>query len=164
MALRDRRFALPVTFAAIGAACSSVPAPARAPADGRGVVVTMSPPANEVGRAVLQAGGNAVDAAVAVGFALAVTLPGAGNVAGGGFMVIRFPDGRATTIDFRERAPATATPEMFLDSTGAYSAAIHTTGSTCSGCSPNNAATAALGYRAPVSVAKTRKTSTVFAM
>jgi gamma-glutamyltranspeptidase/glutathione hydrolase len=91
----------------------------------RGMVVSASAIASEVGASVLASGGNAVDAAIATGFALAVTYPTAGNIGGGGFMVIRFPDGRATTLDFRERAPAAATPEMFLDSTGNYSARIH---------------------------------------
>lgn len=89
------------------------------------MVVTASPPASAIGRSVLAAGGNAVDAAIAIGFALAVTLPGAGNVAGGGFMVLRFPDGRATTIDFRESAPRAASPDMFTDSSGAYSPDRH---------------------------------------
>jgi gamma-glutamyltranspeptidase / glutathione hydrolase len=91
----------------------------------RGMVVSASAIASEVGRDVLVRGGNAVDAAIATGFALAVTYPVAGNIGGGGFMVIRFPDGRATTFDFREMAPQAATPEMFLDSTGAYSERIH---------------------------------------
>jgi gamma-glutamyltranspeptidase/glutathione hydrolase len=90
-----------------------------------GMVVSASAIASDVGRDVLAAGGNAVDAAVATAFALSVTYPVAGNIGGGGFMVIRFPDGRATTIDFREKAPAAATPEMFTDSTGAYSSRIH---------------------------------------
>jgi len=90
-----------------------------------GMVVSASAIASRVGRDVLAAGGNAVDAAVATGFALAVTYPVAGNIGGGGFMVIRFPDGRATTFDFREMAPKAATPEMFLDATGAYSSKIH---------------------------------------
>lgn len=89
------------------------------------MVVSASAIASDVGRDVLAAGGNAVDAAIATGFALAVTYPTAGNIGGGGFMVIRFPDGRATTIDFREKAPAAATPTMFTDSTGAYSSRIH---------------------------------------
>ena len=89
------------------------------------MVVSASAIASRVGRDVLAAGGNAVDAAVATGFALAVTYPGAGNIGGGGFMVIRQADGFATTIDFRETAPKAATPEMFTDSTGAYSATIH---------------------------------------
>jgi len=78
-----------------------------------------------VGVEILERGGNAVDAAVAVGFALAVTHPTAGNIGGGGFMVIRFPDGRATTFDFRERAPARAHPKMFLDDQQKYSADRH---------------------------------------
>ena len=90
-----------------------------------GMVVSASVIASKAGRDVLMAGGNAIDAAIATGFALAVTYPTAGNIGGGGFMVVRMPDGRATTIDFREMAPQAATPEMFTDSTGAYSAARH---------------------------------------
>lgn len=107
------------------AQAQGAPKPA-APVEGaKGMVVSASAIASQVGREVLANGGNAVDAAIATGFALAVTYPTAGNIGGGGFMVIRFPDGRATTIDFRERAPAAATPTMFTDSTGAYSARIH---------------------------------------
>ena len=90
-----------------------------------GMVVSASAIASEAGANVLADGGNAVDAAIATGFALAVTYPTAGNIGGGGFMVIRFPDGRATTIDFRERAPSRSTPDMFSDSAGTYSAQIH---------------------------------------
>ena len=90
-----------------------------------GMVVSASAIASDAGRDVLAAGGNAVDAAIATGFALAVTYPVAGNVGGGGFMVIRMPDGRATTIDFRETAPAAATPDMFTDAAGAYSSRVH---------------------------------------
>ncbi len=90
-----------------------------------GMVVSASGIASQVGRDVLAAGGNAVDAAIATGFALAVTYPVAGNIGGGGFMVIRFPDGRATTIDFREIAPRAATPDMFTDSAGKYSELTH---------------------------------------
>jgi gamma-glutamyltranspeptidase/glutathione hydrolase len=74
--------------------------------------------ATDAGVAVLEAGGNAVDAAVAVGFALAVTHPSAGNIGGGGFMLVRFADGRATFIDFRERAPESASRNMYLDASG----------------------------------------------
>src|SRR6476661_3679109 len=87
----------------------------------RGMVVSASAIASQAGRDVLAAGGNAVDAAVATGFALAVTYPVAGNIGGGGFMVIRMPNGVSTTIDFREMAPKASTPEMFLDASGAYS-------------------------------------------
>jgi len=89
------------------------------------MVVSASSIASGVGRDVLAAGGNAVDAAIATGFALAVTYPVAGNIGGGGFMVIRFPDGRATTIEFREMAPRAATPGMFTDSAGVYSYRVH---------------------------------------
>ncbi len=90
-----------------------------------GMVVSASPFASDVGRGILQSGGNAVDAAIATGFALAVTHPAAGNIGGGGFMVIRFPDGSATTFDFREKAPLKSHPSMFLDDQGNYSRTIH---------------------------------------
>src|SRR5215468_3849030 len=83
-----------------------------------GMVVTMESIAADVGVSVLQKGGNAVDAAVAVGFAMAVTHPFAGNIGGGGFMLIRFADGRSTFIDFRERAPEKASHDMYLDDKG----------------------------------------------
>ncbi|NOY78798.1 MAG: gamma-glutamyltransferase [Calditrichaeota bacterium] len=82
------------------------------------MVATAAPLASEVGLQILRQGGNAVDAAVAVGFALEVVYPEAGNIGGGGFMVIRFPDGRATTIDYREKAPLKATRDMYLDKNG----------------------------------------------
>jgi gamma-glutamyltranspeptidase/glutathione hydrolase len=89
--------------------------PVRAP---HAMVVTEEPHATKVGVAILRHGGNAVDAAVAVGFALAVTHPFAGNLGGGGFMLIRFADGRSTFIDFREQAPAGASRDMYLDAAG----------------------------------------------
>lgn len=82
------------------------------------MVVAMEATAADVGVGVLQKGGNAVDAAVAVGFALAVTHPFAGNLGGGGYMLIRMADGRATFIDFRERAPEKASRNMYLDAKG----------------------------------------------
>lgn len=90
-----------------------------------GMVVSASAIASQAGRDVLAAGGNAIDAAIATGFALAVTYPTAGNIGGGGFMVVRFPDGKTTTLDFREMAPAASSPTMFVDSTGNYSASRH---------------------------------------
>jgi gamma-glutamyltranspeptidase/glutathione hydrolase len=96
--------------------------PARA---AHGMVVSEHWLASEVGRDVLAAGGNAVDAAIATGFALAVTHPSAGNIGGGGFMVIRFPNGTTTALDFREKAPLKAQPDMWLDETGKYSSRIH---------------------------------------
>ncbi len=83
-----------------------------------GMVVSAQHLASEVGVDVLKKGGNAVDAAVAVGYALAVVYPGAGNIGGGGFMTIRFADGRRTFLDFREKAPLAATPTMYLDADG----------------------------------------------
>src|ERR1700733_12164615 len=82
------------------------------------VVVAQEELATEVGVSVLRSGGNAVDAAVAVGFALAVTHPFAGNIGGGGFMLIRMADGRATFIDFREKAANAATHDMYLNASG----------------------------------------------
>ena len=90
--------------------------PARQPVHARhAMVVARETHATEAGEAVLEAGGNAIDAAVAVAFALAVTHPSAGNIGGGGFMLIRFADGRSTFIDFRERAPNAASRNMYLD-------------------------------------------------
>ena len=92
---------------------------ARQPVRARhGMVVAQEPLAAEAGVKVLQQGGNAVDAAIAVGFALAATHPFAGNLGGGGFMLIRFANGRTAFIDFRERAPAKASRNMYLDASG----------------------------------------------
>jgi gamma-glutamyltranspeptidase/glutathione hydrolase len=90
-------------------------APVRA---AKGMVGSTDEHASRVGVDILKKGGNAVDAAVAVGFALAVTHPAAGNIGGGGLMLIRFADGRATAIDYREMAPARAHRDMFLDEKG----------------------------------------------
>ncbi len=80
-----------------------------------GVVVSSNKYASDIGIQILKNGGNAIDAAIAVGFALAVVHPGAGNIGGGGFMLIRLADGTVKTIDFRETAPAEAYKNMFLD-------------------------------------------------
>jgi len=89
------------------------------PAKGtQGMAVTSHRLATEIGIDILKNGGNAVDAAVAIGYALAVTLPNAGNIGGGGFMIIRMADGRETMIDFREAAPLAAFRDMYLDKNG----------------------------------------------
>lgn len=106
---------LTLTFAPLAAALAASPQPAKGE---HGMVVTAQHLASEVGVEVLKKGGNAVDAAVAVGYALAVVYPNAGNIGGGGFMTIRFNDGRATFLDFRERAPLASTKTMYLDKDG----------------------------------------------
>lgn len=85
----------------------------------KGMVSSASKFASEVGIDILKRGGNAVDAAVAMGFVLAVTYPQAGNIGGGGFMVIRTND-TVTTIDYREKAPSGSTRNMFLDASGKF--------------------------------------------
>jgi gamma-glutamyltranspeptidase/glutathione hydrolase len=83
-----------------------------------GAVSSAEANASDIGIEVMRRGGNAVDAAVAVGFALGVTHPSAGNIGGGGFMVIRLPDGKTTAIDYREVAPGAAHRDMYLDADG----------------------------------------------
>jgi len=82
------------------------------------IVVSVHELASQAGVEIMQAGGNAVDAAVATGFALAVVHPAAGNLGGGGFMLIRMADGKAHFVDYREKAPAAAKPDMYLDAHG----------------------------------------------
>ena len=101
------------TFYASGQAAS-----ANAERYRKGMVVCATPYAAQVGLDILKKGGNAVDAAVAVQFALEVTHPEAGNIGGGGFMVYRSADGKTNTLDFREKAPEQASQNMFLDSAG----------------------------------------------
>ncbi|MBV8553650.1 MAG: gamma-glutamyltransferase [Acidobacteriaceae bacterium] len=95
------------------------PLPAKEPVRARhAMVVAQEPLAADVGLAVLKNGGNAVDAAIAIGFALAVTHPVAGNIGGGGFMLVRLADGRTTFLDFRECAPQKATRDMYIGPDG----------------------------------------------
>jgi gamma-glutamyltranspeptidase/glutathione hydrolase len=109
----------PVLAALAALACTLVNAASVWPVGGEhGMVVTAHQLATKVGVDVLKRGGNAVDAAVAVGYALAVVYPAAGNLGGGGFMTIEMADGRKTFIDFREKAPLAAKPDMYLDSSG----------------------------------------------
>ncbi|WP_454835656.1 gamma-glutamyltransferase [Pseudomonas lini] len=104
---------------ALALSCLTAHAASVAPvAAENGMVVTAQHLASHVGVDVLKNGGNAVDAAVAVGYALAVVYPAAGNLGGGGFMTIQLADGRKTFLDFREKAPLAATPDMYLDKAG----------------------------------------------
>jgi gamma-glutamyltranspeptidase/glutathione hydrolase len=89
-----------------------------------GLVVCTSAPACDAGASVLARGGNAVDAAVATAFALAVTHPAAGNIGGGGFMIVRTPDGAVTAFDYRERAPLASTETMYLGRDGKIDASL----------------------------------------
>jgi gamma-glutamyltranspeptidase/glutathione hydrolase len=111
---------LPVLLLVVAAFC--VPAVAEnavRPAHGsKAMVATVHPEASKVGVAIMLQGGNAVDAAVAIGFALAVVYPEAGNIGGGGFLLFRRPDGEVHFVDYREKAPAKATANMYLDSQG----------------------------------------------
>lgn len=86
--------------------------------DDSAMVVCAHPEAAQVGRDIMFRGGNAIDAAVGVHFALAVVFPYAGNLGGGGFMVFRQSDGQSTTLDFREKAPAKGHRDMYLDEAG----------------------------------------------
>src|SRR6188768_1675900 len=92
---------------------SQAPDPFAAVPSNTGLVVSSSDLASDLGASILAKGGNAVDAAVATAFALAATHPSAGNLGGGGFMIVRTPNGQATTFDYREKAPAKSTPTMF---------------------------------------------------
>ena len=83
-----------------------------------GMVSTTDRIASEIGAEILRRGGNAVDAAIATHFALAVVNPEAGNIGGGGFMIVRMVDGTTASLDFREKAPMAATADMYLDEEG----------------------------------------------
>jgi gamma-glutamyltranspeptidase/glutathione hydrolase len=97
------------------------------------MVVSGSKLASDVGVEILKKGGNAIDAAVAVGFALAVTYPYAGNIGGGGFMVIHLKNGKNTTIDFREKAPASSHRNMYQDQNGVFVPELSQEGTTSAG-------------------------------
>jgi gamma-glutamyltranspeptidase / glutathione hydrolase len=116
-----RVFVLSLTLVAASLSLQAGSTPARART---GMVVSQSDIASEVGWQVIKSGGNAVDAAVATAFALAVTHPTAGNIGGGGFLVYRAANGQATSYDFREAAPAGASAEMWLKD-GKYDFDLH---------------------------------------
>jgi gamma-glutamyltranspeptidase / glutathione hydrolase len=110
-------------------AFSAVQAASQAPvAAQNGMVVSAQHLATKVGVDVLKRGGNAIDAAVAVGYALAVVYPAAGNLGGGGFMTVQLADGRKTFLDFREKAPFGATANMYLDKDGNVIKGLSTNG------------------------------------
>lgn len=98
-----------------------------------GMVVSAHPIASRVGKEVMQKGGNAVDAAVAVQFTLAVVFPAAGNIGGGGFFILRTKDGQYHSLDFREKAPGKAATAMFLDKSGSVIPNLSTEGHLASG-------------------------------
>lgn len=116
---RNWAYTLIAAFICIGLTSCNAPNDGTGPAAyEHAAVVTAHPEASAVGLQVLKDGGNAVDAAVAVQFALAVVYPNAGNIGGGGFMVYRSADGEFATLDFREAAPKAATADMYLDEEG----------------------------------------------
>ena len=108
-------FALFVSLLPVRFAGAATPEPARGK---HAMVASQHEIASKIGVEVLKKGGNAIDAAIAVGIALAVVYPEAGNIGGGGFMLIRFKDGRTTSIDYREMAPKAATRDVFVDKEG----------------------------------------------
>lgn len=123
LAMQDqlmKRFPMRLTLGAAATllACASQAASVAPVAAEHGMVVTAQHLATRVGVDVLKKGGNAVDAAVAVGYALAVVYPAAGNLGGGGFMTLQLANGRKTFLDFREKAPLAASANMYLDASG----------------------------------------------
>jgi len=116
----SNRIAIVPSLLAAAAGCFSPAQAASPPAleSAAGMVVSAQHLASDAGADILRRGGNAVDAAVAVGYALAVTHPCCGNLGGGGFMIIHLADGRNTFINFREKAPLAARADMFLDAQG----------------------------------------------
>ncbi|WHS58193.1 gamma-glutamyltransferase [Pseudomonas sp. G2-4] len=117
--MKFESFARALVATSLTLGCLYAQAASQAPvAAENGMVVTAQHLATHVGVDVLKNGGNAVDAAVAVGYALAVVYPAAGNLGGGGFMTLQLADGRKTFLDFREKAPLAATADMYLDKDG----------------------------------------------
>jgi len=121
------RTAVAAALLLAGASASNAASQAPVAAE-HGMVVSAQHLATKVGVDVLKRGGNAVDAAVAVGYALAVVYPAAGNLGGGGFMTVQLADGRKTFLDFREKAPLAATANMYLDKDGNVIKGLSTNG------------------------------------
>src|SRR5947209_2291362 len=117
--MRSHRNLLIVFLVVLALACTAAAAPMRPVHAPRAMVASVHELASRAGVEMMQAGGNAVDAAVATGFALAVVHPQAGNLGGGGFMLVRLADGKTHFLDYREKAPAAATQNMYLDASGA---------------------------------------------
>ena len=117
---RDKRLFMLLVVVVLAALTACSGSRARPPAMmlEQGAVAAAYPLAREIGRQVLEQGGNAVDAAVAAHFALAVCFPNAGNLGGGGFMLIHLPDGSVEALDYRETAPAAAQETLFQDAAG----------------------------------------------
>lgn len=127
--MNSKVFARAFLITALTSCCACVQAASMQPiAAEHGMVVAAQHLATHVGVDVLRDGGNAIDAAVAVGYALAVVYPAAGNIGGGGFMTIQLADGRKTFLDFREKAPLAATANMYLDKDGNVIKGASTTG------------------------------------
>ncbi len=117
--MKSFRLTLPIIFVTLIACPATVSAFTRAPVTAdNGMVVSSQHLASDVGVDILRQGGNAVDAAVAVGYALAVTNPCCGNIGGGGFATLHLADGRDVFLNFREKAPGASTEKMFLDAQG----------------------------------------------
>ena len=119
------RFLILALFSISLAAYAAQPQPVRAP---HAMVTSIHPLASQAGVDILKQGGNAVDAAVAVGFALAVVHPQAGNIGGGGFLLLRHPDGETHFLDYREKAPAAATATMYQEANGTVIEDLSTVG------------------------------------
>jgi gamma-glutamyltranspeptidase/glutathione hydrolase len=111
----NRLIVLPALILALSAPGGAATQPVHAP---HAIVVSIRELSSRAGAEIMEAGGNAIDAAVATGFALAVVYPQAGNLGGGGFMLIRMADGRLHFIDYREKGPAASNPNMYLDAHG----------------------------------------------
>jgi gamma-glutamyltranspeptidase/glutathione hydrolase len=132
-----------VVLAPLSYAFAAAADPVRAP---HAMVASTSPIASEVGVEIMRKGGNAVDAAVAVGFALAVTWPSAGNLGGGGFLLYRAAEGESEIVDYRERAPLAASRDMYLDDEGRVIESLSTDGYLASGV-PGTVAGLALAHQ-----------------